>query len=219
MIGRRGRIQLEIDQLRDPKCKLCSLHKSAVHVCIMNRGSVTAPIVCVGEAPGENEANTGKPFMGLAGMYLDEILEELEMKHMCYITNFVKCRPPGNRQPKPPELRVCTDAFFEYEMGIIKPKVIVSMCRLGIMYFMNTGALKSSPKIKPFNGNSRVSFERFVLMPNEGKHEWWGCPVVLGWHPSYIRRSGFRPDLVDEFKSQFTIARDYVYEMQGRKTP
>lgn len=194
MFGRRGVVNLLLDNIRDPKCRACPLWKSSQHVCIMGRGNVVAPIVLIGEAPGETEGETGKPFMGPAGRYLDEVLEGLGMTHMVYITNMAKCRPPGNRIPKPEEYNTCTQLFLEKEVTAIQPKCIVAMSKIAITYLM---------------GGGKSPFRRFQLYPPETK-KWWTTAVVLGWHPSYIRRCGFKKDLVAEFKSQFTIARDYV---------
>src|SRR4051794_15514337 len=91
------------DKVRNPKCKLCPLHESAEHVCLMGSGPKMAKIMIVGEAPGAREDDEHKAFVGASGALLDETLREfgIQRKH-CYVTNAAKCRPPENRTPTNP---------------------------------------------------------------------------------------------------------------------
>lgn len=123
--------QVELDKLAKQIIDdgVCSdLAKSAAHL-VAGDGNADADIVFVGEAPGKNEDLQGKPFVGAAGKFLDEMLAAVELKREdVYITNIVKYRPPNNRDPLPEEKHV----FWPYLMGqleIIQPKVVLTLGR------------------------------------------------------------------------------------------
>lgn len=95
---------------RNPDCQLCPLHRSSVNVCVYGAGTGRAFIV--GEAPGEAEAKTGKPFQGKSGQLLRAELKTLGLED-AYITNAAKCRPPDNRKPEPSEIKACAPYLAE----------------------------------------------------------------------------------------------------------
>ena len=104
---------------------------------VIGEGNHEAQIMFVGEAPGENEAKTGRPFCGRAGKVLEKLLETVEMKREeVYITNIVKDRPPGNRDPLPDEIAVYAP-FLDRQIEIIKPKVIATLGRFSMQYVMH----------------------------------------------------------------------------------
>jgi len=108
-------------------CKSCDLCKNRTNA-VPGDGDSKASIMFVGEAPGRNEDEKGKPFVGMAGKILDETLTKVGLvRSRVYITNVVKCRPPGNRVPTEDERRTCKD-YLEREISIISPKII---CILG----------------------------------------------------------------------------------------
>ncbi|MBC7764082.1 uracil-DNA glycosylase [Microbacteriaceae bacterium] len=111
------------------------LRASAIQL-VMGDGSLDADIIFVGEAPGRKEDETGLPFVGASGKFLDELLELAGMKRAdVYITSIVKYRPPNNRDPKPDEKQ----AFLPYllkQIEIIQPKAIVPLGRHGMEYFL-----------------------------------------------------------------------------------
>jgi DNA polymerase len=103
---------------------------------VIGEGSVDANIVMIGEAPGRNEAKTGRPFCGTAGKVLDELLKHVGMlRSSIYITNIVKDRPPENRDPTPEEIRVY-GPFLDEQIEIIQPKIIVTLGRYAMGYVM-----------------------------------------------------------------------------------
>jgi DNA polymerase len=86
----------------------------------------------IGEGPGFHEDQQGKPFVGAAGQFLDELLQSVGLKRgEVYITNVVKCRPPSNRDPQPDEIETCR-AFLDRQIALIKPKVIVTLGRFSM---------------------------------------------------------------------------------------
>ena len=113
-------IRAEIAQCT--KCPLAYGRKNTVP----GEGPTDAEILFIGEGPGFYENEQGKPFVGQAGKFLDELLESAGLKRdRVFITNVVKCRPPGNRDPEPTELEACA-TFLDRQITILNPKVIVT---------------------------------------------------------------------------------------------
>lgn len=103
---------------------------------VLGAGSHHATIVFIGEAPGKNEAETGQPFCGAAGKILDELLSSVHIKRSdVYITNIVKDRPPGNRDPSPEEISIYAP-FLVRQLEIIKPKIIAPLGRFSMDFIM-----------------------------------------------------------------------------------
>lgn len=110
---------------RDPDCTLCKLHKTAEYVCLLGQGPEPCDIMIVGEAPGRREDASGKPFVGKAGMLLEDMLEEQDLfRDDVFITNAVSCRPPDNRKPTKGEIKQC-NAWLNYQMSKVKPKYVL----------------------------------------------------------------------------------------------
>ncbi|MEW5747383.1 MAG: uracil-DNA glycosylase [Candidatus Thermoplasmatota archaeon] len=111
----------------DPRCRLCRLSGTRTHV-VAGKGDREAPLLFIGEAPGKDEDLRGAPFVGRAGRVLDGALAAAGVsRDDVYITNLVKCRPPGNRRPKGDEVRACR-AHLEAEVLEVGPEVV---CLLG----------------------------------------------------------------------------------------
>ena len=109
---------------------------------VIGEGSHTAEIMFVGEAPGENEAKTGRPFCGRAGKVLDDLLISVGIKRKdVYVTNIVKDRPPGNRDPFPDEIAIYAP-FLDRQIEIIKPKVVATLGRFSMQYVMSRYGLE-----------------------------------------------------------------------------
>lgn len=116
-------------------CQKCALHYSRKNA-VAGEGPANADIVFIGEGPGFHENEQGRPFVGAAGKLLDELLAKIGLKrHQVYITNVVKCRPPGNRDPQPDELTACSD-YLERQLQAINPRVIVTLGRYSMARFM-----------------------------------------------------------------------------------
>jgi DNA polymerase len=107
-------------------CRLCALSEARLNP-VVGEGSLDSPVVFVGEGPGRKEDETGRPFVGSAGKLLDQLLAHVGLdRSEVYITNVVKCRPPGNRRPKSGEVRSCTP-YLDEQLTIISPRVIAPM--------------------------------------------------------------------------------------------
>ena len=109
---------------------------------VIGEGSHSAEVMFIGEAPGENEAKTGRPFCGRAGKVLDELLTYVGIARKdVYVTNVVKDRPPGNRDPFPDEISIYAP-FLDRQIEIIKPKVVATLGRFSMQYVMNRYGLE-----------------------------------------------------------------------------
>ena len=116
-------------------CTKCVLHYSR-KIAVPGEGPANAKIMFIGEGPGFHENEQGRPFVGAAGKFLDELLAKIGMKRSeVFITNVVKCRPPANRDPLPEELEACSE-YLERQIQAINPKVIVTLGRYSMARFL-----------------------------------------------------------------------------------
>ena len=122
---------MTLETLKDEclNCMKCDLHKTRTHV-VFGTGREDADIMFVGEGPGQSEDEQGLPFVGRSGQLLTGYLGAVGLnRDDVYITNIVKCRPPGNRDPKPEEQELCID-YLKLQVRCIKPKIIVCLGRV-----------------------------------------------------------------------------------------
>jgi uracil-DNA glycosylase family 4 len=118
------------------QCKMCELSFSRKHA-VPGEGPSNAEIMFIGEGPGFHENEQGRPFVGQAGKFLDELLEKNGFKRKdVFITNVVKCRPPGNRDPQEVELTACAD-YLEQQVAAINPLVIITLGRFSMARYFN----------------------------------------------------------------------------------
>jgi uracil-DNA glycosylase family 4 len=132
--------QMILEQLEEAVrvCTLCPLFQGRTHA-VPGEGPLNADIMFIGEGPGFHEDRQGRPFVGAAGQFLEELLASIGMtREQVYITNVVKCRPPGNRDPMPDEISAC-EPYLERQIQLIKPKIIVTLGRFS-MYRYFPGA-------------------------------------------------------------------------------
>jgi len=112
-------------------CKNCELARHRTRV-VPGEGPEDARLLFIGEAPGWNEDQTGRPFVGAAGQYLDQLIGMIGYKRsQVFIANVVKCRPPENRDPMPGEIMAC-GRWLERQLDLIKPRVIVTLGRFSM---------------------------------------------------------------------------------------
>ncbi len=116
-------------------CERCALHYSRKHA-VPGEGPAQARILFIGEGPGFNENEVGRPFVGQAGKFLDELLGYAGLtREEVFITNVVKCRPPGNRDPLPEELTACA-GFLDRQIDALQPEVIVTLGRYSMARYL-----------------------------------------------------------------------------------
>ncbi len=129
--------QIEINVKSCKKCRLCEMAKNAVP----GEGNINAEIVFIGEAPGETEDLTGRPFVGRAGKLLEASLAEIGLQRAdVWIGNIIKHRPPENRDPLPDEISAC-EPYLALQLKAIAPLLIVTLGRFSMSYFYPEGKI------------------------------------------------------------------------------
>lgn len=130
---------LPLDDIRAlvEACHRCDLCEGRTQV-VFGAGNPHADVLIVGEAPGKNEDLQGEPFVGAAGKFLNELLDSANLKREdVFIANVIKCRPPGNRNPRADEIEACAD-FLREQTRTINPKVIVTLGNFATQFIMKT---------------------------------------------------------------------------------
>ncbi|MBA3945191.1 MAG: uracil-DNA glycosylase [Herpetosiphonaceae bacterium] len=160
-------------------CTACELHKGRT-CAVPGEGPVNADIFFIGEAPGRNEDETGRPFVGQAGHLLEDLLEKIGLtRDDVFIGNVVKCRPPQNRDPRPEEIAACS-GYLQRQLELLKPKVVATLGRYSMEKFF-PGA-----KITKVHGKAERQGKRVVI------------PL---YHPAYILRNmAAMPDAVRDMQ-------------------
>lgn len=138
---------------------------------VVGQGSHFSKIMFIGEAPGKNEAEKGRPFCGMAGKILDEFLASINLpREEVYITNIVKDRPPGNRDPLPSEIEFYSP-YLDRQIEIIKPKIIATLGRFSMDYIMRKFGLESQIKViskihgNVFETDKDIDGEKLKIIP------------------------------------------------------
>lgn len=138
------------------KCTRCPLYEAAMHA-VPGEGNPDADLMFLGEAPGRNEDETGRPFIGRAGKLLTTLIESIGFnREAVFITSVIKHRPPKNRPPKPNEIEACSD-WLKEQLSIIEPKIIVPLGRFGMEYFL-PGQTITNTHGKVFEQNKWIVF-------------------------------------------------------------
>lgn len=165
-----GDVEAMLQALRQQvlSCTRCKLHEGRRHA-VFGEGNPRARVMFVGEAPGANEDQTGRPFVGAAGQLLDRIITGAMglQRQDVYIANINKCRPPGNREPAPDEVASCLP-FLRAQIECIRPEVIVCLGRVAAQNLL--GSQESTTRLR---GRTL---------------DYLGVPVIVTWHPAYLLR-------------------------------
>ncbi|MGL5193437.1 MAG: uracil-DNA glycosylase [Chroococcales cyanobacterium] len=163
-----------LDELSIPcnQCHRCELGANRTHA-VIGRGNPQAPIMIIGEAPGQTEDETGLPFVGKSGELLEKILASVKLSSEkdVYICNINKCRPPGNRAPTPEEMAACKPYLLE-QLRLINPAIILL-----------TGATAVKGLLKEKRGITKIRGQWF---------EWQGKLCMPIFHPAYLLRNPSR---------------------------
>ena len=160
-------------------CTACALHKGRTRA-VPGEGPVNAEIMFIGEAPGRNEDQQGRPFVGQAGQLLEELLDEIGLtRNDVWIGNVVKCRPPGNRDPQPEEIAACA-GYLERQIDLLQPKLIATLGRFSMEKFF------PGTRITRVHGKAKRDGTR-VLIPL--------------FHPAYVLRNmAAMPDAIRDIR-------------------
>ena len=149
-------------------CRRCGLCDSRRNI-VFGEGNHSAKLVFVGEGPGYEEDQSGRPFVGAAGQLLTKIIQAIKLtREQVYICNIIKCRPPENRNPLPDEILACSP-FLQRQIAVLKPDFI---CALGT--FAAQTLLKTKEPISRLRGNF---------------HKYKGIMVLPTYHPAYLLRN------------------------------
>ncbi len=146
----------QLDEIRQKvsACQQCKLHGSRKNS-VPGEGPADSRVMLIGEGPGFHENEQGKPFVGQAGKFLDELIGHAGFKREeVFITNVVKCRPPSNRDPEPDELSACS-AYLDEQICVINPMVIITLGRFSMARYF-TSARISEIHGKPITVDGRV---------------------------------------------------------------
>jgi DNA polymerase len=149
-------------------CTRCRLHEGRTQT-VFARGNPRAPLLFIGEAPGEEEDRQGLPFVGPAGKLLDRMIFAMGLKSdQVYITNIIKSRPPNNREPRPDEVAACYP-FLERQIELVRPRIICTLGRPAANTLLGTNLAM---------GDLRGKWQSYR-----------GIPVLPTYHPAYLLRS------------------------------
>lgn len=162
-------------------CNICELSKTRKNV-VFGEGDIDAKLMLIGEAPGANEDEQGRPFVGRAGMLLERIINSvLDMQRSeVYIANILKCRPPNNRVPTPSEAQTCLP-YLKRQIEIVKPLIIVALGATAYHYL--TGDKSEISKVR---GE--------ILVYGDAK-------LIPTFHPSYLLRNpSAKKEAYEDFK-------------------
>ena len=174
---------LRLLQKEASECIRCPLHQGRTTV-VFGDGDPDADLMFIGEGPGRHEDEQGLPFVGRSGQLLSSLLERVGLSRSAvYIANVVKCRPPGNRDPRPDEIAACKGYLAE-QIKLIDPAAVVTLGN-----FSTKLLLKTEVGITRMRGSA---------------YPWWGRHVVPTFHPAAALRNG--PRVVEEMASDLELA-------------
>ena len=152
------------------QCTLCDLHSTRTQT-VFGVGKRNATLMFIGEAPGAEEDRQGEPFVGRAGQLLNEMLRAIHIQRAdVYIANILKCRPPGNRDPKPEEAVQCV-AYLQRQIALIQPKLLVALGRVAAQRLLQTDTALARLRLKQH------------LYPE------FNLPLIVTYHPAYLLRT------------------------------
>ena len=152
------------------KCKKCNLHKTRQNT-VFGEGDPDSNIMIIGEAPGREEDEAGRPFIGRAGKLLNEFLKSIDLnRDSVFIANTIKCRPPENRDPEAAEINACSN-YLDQQINFIKPKVLVLLGKVAANRLLGEDMPMSELRLKKF----------FI--------DKYDIPIIVFYHPAYILRS------------------------------
>jgi DNA polymerase len=189
-------------------CEKCALYHSRKNA-VPGEGPANAEIMFIGEGPGFHENEQGRPFVGAAGQFLDELLAQAGLKRSdVWIGNVVKCRPPGNRDPLPEELAACNE-YLERQIAAINPKIIITLGRYSM------GKFVPGAKISSIHGQMRRIGERFVIAmfhPAAALHQ-------ASLKPSILKDFAQLPRLLEQARSALKHAAPVEAEEPPKEEP
>ena len=183
---RASRLRVLADEAAN--CTRCGLSSGRTNV-VFGYGDPDADLMIVGEGPGQHEDEQGLPFVGRSGQLLDQLLGEIDLTrdHNVYIGNVVKCRPPGNRDPRQEEIDTCK-SYLREQLRLVDPKVVVTLGN-----FSSKLLLRTETGISKLRGRA---------------YEWWGRFLVPTFHPAAALRGS--ASVLEAMRSDLGLVADIV---------
>jgi uracil-DNA glycosylase family 4 len=180
-------------------CQKCPLYSGRTNA-VPGTGRADADIMFIGEGPGYHEDQQGLPFVGASGQYLTELLAKIGLsRNDVYITNVIKCRPPGNRDPQPIEIGTCVPTYLQRQIDTIKPKIVATLGRFSMGLFFDKSARISRIHGQPKRADGRIYYPIF--------------------HPAAVLRNpNLRPTMEEDFKRMLTLIKE-IEEAGPNQTP
>ena len=115
------------------RCRRCPLYRSRKHA-VPGEGPAWASVCFVGEAPGKDEDEQGRPFIGRSGKFLDKLFDKIDLsRNNIFITSSVKCRPPNNRTPRTKEFEICKNSWLDKQISLIDPRIVVLLGKVPLL--------------------------------------------------------------------------------------
>jgi DNA polymerase len=185
-------------QRRIGTCRLCEygvLRDEQGMRAVPGTGSHETPVIFIGEGPGEEEARQGEPFVGRAGQYLTSLLNSINLpRARVYITNIVKCRPPGNETPKPECITACLP-YLKAQIALVRPRVIVLLGNTAL-----TAVLGKEQRLQTLRGQARQKS---------------GIIYFVTYHPAAVLRSAntIEPVITRDFETLKALLQRYCPEV------
>ncbi len=175
-------------------CTDCRLHLSR-KLAVPGEGPIHAAVMFIGEGPGFHENEQGRPFVGAAGRFLEELLAGIGLtREQVFICNVVKCRPPGNRDPAPDEVDACSK-YLEAQIRVVNPRIIVTLGRFSMARFF------PAARISAIHGKAR---------------QIGGRTVVAMYHPAAALH---QPSLRAQVEADFAVLRPLLAAVQVAEEP
>lgn len=174
-------------------CTRCPLSQTR-NKSVMGKGSLSSPVLFIAEAPGRNEDHDGIPFTGKSGALFDRLLEGIDMsREDIYLTNIVKCHPPGNRDPRPEEQDLCMP-YLKYETWMLQPRIIICL-----------GRIAAQRILRP---DYRITREHGTWI--QRKNVW----MTAFYHPSAVLRDDTK---LPEMEADFRKLQEKLLEIRGEQ--
>ncbi len=176
------------------RCTKCPLHRHRTKA-VPGEGDPNAKVFFIGEAPGRNEDLEGRPFVGAAGKLLNRLLELAGLSRSAvFITNVVKCRPPGNRDPRPEEIEACAP-YLDRQLAAVRPDIVVTLGRHSTAYLLGRAGMQASSIMKTRGRIYRIEVEGLEV------------EVLPTLHPAAAL---YNPRLLPLLESDFSLLRSLL---------
>ncbi len=191
---------MDLDEIakKIEECRACPLWQTRTKP-VPGEGPSNAEIMLVGEAPGRNEDLTGRPFVGAAGKFLDELLALAGLSRQdVFIGNVVKCRPPNNRDPLPIEIQACSP-WLDMQFQVIQPRFVVTLGRFSLGYFQEKFGLP------------RESISKIHGQPIKVDTLVWHGYLVPMYHPAAgLYRGEVKQLIIEDWKKFGEFLRKFI---------